>query len=147
MSNVQRPEYDAATGQRIRYIDSPVVDRLNRPIYYGMDHSNRSEWDQNTGLPLGVTATVHIEDNRVSAPEEPEEPVTVTRIGDQGYEAIPVFDTASGQTVRQLRATYRDRLNLTTTMIALVDGVTAQDSDVVTEGQAVVFKEPAKRRG
>lgn len=154
MSNVSRPKFSPANGSRIRYADSPVYDpNTGSTIVYGEDRSNPAAFDQTTGLPIGTTATVNVVNTAapVTAPATNEAAsvgsASVTKIADSAYETPPVVDAAAGLTIRQIRSMFGGQLSLTSSMIALVNGEQANETDVVEDGDNVVFKEPAKRRG
>lgn len=156
MTNVTRPTFNPTNGRRIRYDDSPAYDpNTGRALTYGEDRRGPA-WNQETGLPASMDAqvnlthagtTIPVEEAAPEVYEDDAEPVTVTRIMDQGYEDYGTFETAAGQTVAQIRRAYAAQLSLTDDMIAVVNGVSATNDAVVEEGSNVVFKAAAKRRG
>ena len=153
MSNVTRPKFDQVSGARIKYADSVPFDGITgRAIIYGLDHSNPAEFDQVTGLPTGVTATIQVQNAPqmaapAAAPAIDYGVVSVTRIADQAYTEYPLLQVRGGQTVAQIRAEVRDRLGLGTGMVAVVNGQIVSDTTVVNGGAGVIFKETAKQRG
>lgn len=161
MTNVNRPVFNPSTGARIKYATGcpPFDAATGRPIVYGEDRSG-PEWDQTTGLPINQTAQINL--TTAGAPIAPAQApseaifaeegddegiVVVTRIADQAYEDYPAQEVTGGLTVGAIRGMFRNTLSLNDNMVALVDGVTANNSTVVNAGSNVVFKEAAKRRG
>lgn len=146
-----RPQFDPRNGRRIRYSDSQVYDENGNVIPYGEDHSDCSMYDQVTGLPRNVDATIQVTQHAPQAAPQGQNTqapaVTVTRVADQAYEAVPVYDTLPGQTIRQIRGSFRHSLNLTDTMDAYVNGQLKADNDTVIAGNNVTFRERSKKRG
>lgn len=152
MTNVTRPIFDNVTGARIRYADSPEFNgATGARMVYGSDRSDPSLFDQVTGLPTNVQATVNVTQTNTPDSYDEEEledlSVSVTRQQDNMYNEYEVLTTAGGQTVSQLRSLFRAQLGLSNDMIAIVDGTLAQDNTRVEAGSNVVFKERAKARG
>lgn len=159
MSNISRPQFNPTTGARIKYADSPAFcPATGRQLVYGEDRSGAG-WNQATGLPISVDAQVNLStagqpiaqapvaQSQVFEIEVAAEPVSVTRLEDQGYESYPTLETAGGQSVNRIRELFRNQLSLSGDMVAIVDGRVASNNDVVASGSNVVFKEAAKRRG
>ena len=146
--------FSPSNGARIKYQNSPTYDAVTgAAISYGEDRSNPQAFDQVTGLPVGTQATVNIT-GAVPAAAPVQEPAadeggfaTVTKIADSSYETPPVIEVAEGLTIRQIRNIHGNELSLSPSMIALVNGEQVGDNEAVNEGDSVVFKEPAKRRG
>lgn len=79
------------------------------------------------------------------------DPIILNREQDNEWKSYPqlTHDLASGGTVtvQQLFDKYRDELNLTDSMIVLVNGKPASMEQYVEQGSGVYFKESTKGRG